>query len=48
MPTTISPASKVGEQTIAGDPVLEQYAKQLRRELELVERKLRGEGGGPE
>jgi hypothetical protein len=28
---------------LASDPVLELYASQLRRELEMVERKLRGE-----
>jgi hypothetical protein len=38
-------------QMAAPDPMLEQYARQLRRELELVERKLRGEtmeSGPPE
>jgi hypothetical protein len=29
--------------SFAPDPVLEQYAKKLRRELEMVERQLRGE-----
>jgi hypothetical protein len=45
---TVIPAQRTEP---VGDPMLEQYARQLRRELELVERKLRGEAidsGPPE